>query len=216
MSKNKIGYSFKEEYINTVTHILGLCVSIFGSFFLIANVVTSYQDWRYIFSAIVFSMSLILMYSCSSLYHGVRNDRLKIIFRKFDHCAIYILIAGSYTPFTLTSMYLDSGLFLFIFIWILAFFGIIVEFFLSKYSFFISMILYLVMGWFVLFFWESLSQTLHNNGLILIISGGVFYTLGVIFFIWERIPYNHAIWHVFVLAGSISHYFAVLYCFEIM
>ena len=98
MDKNKFRYSFKEEYINTVTHILGLCVSIFGSFFLITNVVASYQDWNYIFSAIVFSISLILMYSSSSLYHGIRNDRLKANFRKLDRCAIYILIAGSYTP----------------------------------------------------------------------------------------------------------------------
>ena len=214
MNENKSEYLLKEEYINTLTHMIGLYGAILASLFLIINTVINYSEWNYIFSAIIFSVSLILMYSSSSLYHGIKNDKLKSIFRKLDRCAIYILIAGSYTPFTLISMHSDSGLFLFIFIWCLAIIGIVVEFILFKYSFYISMILYPVMGWIVLFFFGSLE--LHTNGIFLIILGGLFYTFGIIFFAWDRIPYNHAIWHVFVLAGSLAHYFAVLYCFEIV
>jgi len=216
MLKNKFGYSFKEEYINTLTHVLGLIISIFGSLFLITYTAINHNEWNYILSTIIFSISLMLMYSSSSLYHGIKNNKLKTIFQKLDRCAIYILIAGSYTPFTLISMYLDSGLFLFIFIWSLAIIGILMELFSFKYSFHISMALYPIMGWFVLFFWGSLSQSLDANGLILIILGGLFYTFGIIFFVWDRFSYNHAIWHVFVLAGSFSHYFAVLYCLEII
>ena len=216
MLENKFRYSFKEEYINTLTHVLGLVISIFGSFFLIVYTLINHNEWNYIFSTIVFSISLVLMYSSSSLYHGIKNNKLKAIFRKLDRCAIYILIAGSYTPFTLISMYLDSGLFLFMFIWFLAIIGILMELYSFKYSFHISMFLYPIMGWFVLFFWGSLSQSLNANGLILIILGGLFYTFGIIFFLWDRFSYNHAIWHIFVLAGSFSHYFAVLYSVEII
>ena len=216
MLKNKFGYSLKEEYINTATHVLGLIISIIGSLFIIINTAINHDEWNYIFSTIIFSISLILMYSSSSLYHGIKNNKLKTIFRKLDRCAIYILIAGSYTPFTLISMYSSSGLFLFVFIWCLAIVGIMIEIFSFKYSFYISMILYPLMGWTVLFFWGSLSQALDMNGLILIILGGLFYSVGIIFFVFENILYNHAIWHCFVLAGSFSHYFAVLYCLEII
>ena len=213
MSKNKFGYSFKEEFANTVTHILGLILSISGSFFLIINTIIQDKASHYIASAIIFSLSLMLMYSSSSLYHGIKNNRLKIFFQKLDHCAIYILIAGSYTPFTLISLHSSSsGLFLFIFIWILATIGVLIEIYSFKYSFQISMGLYLIMGWFVLFFFNTLYEFLHINGLILVVLGGLFYTFGIIFFSWNRIPYNHTIWHIFVLAGSLSHYFAVLYC----
>jgi len=212
--KNKFGYSFKEEFANTLTHSIGLLLSVTGSVFLIINTLMNHSQWNYLLSAILFSISLILLYTTSSLYHAVKNEKLKSFLQKLDHCSIYILIAGSYTPFTLISLYSSSGLYLFLFIWSLAVLGIVIESYSFKYSFHISMALYIIMGWFVLFFFQTLFQTLDVRGLILIIVGGLFYTFGIIFFIWERIPYNHTIWHLFVLGGSISHYFAVLYCME--
>ena len=213
---NKFGYSFKEEFANTLTHGLGLLLSIIGSSIIITNVVINQLDLLHIISVIVFSLSLILMYCLSSLYHGLTDNRLKRLFQKLDHCSIYILIAGSYTPFTLISLYPNPGLFLFIFIWSLAVVGIIIENYPFKYSFPISMALYIIMGWFVLFFFQPLYSSLNFNGLILIVLGGLFYTFGIIFFVWKQIPYNHTIWHLFVLLGSICHYFAVLYCIGII
>ena len=213
---NKFGYSFKEEFANTLTHGLGLLLSIIGSSIIIVNVVIKGLDFLHLLSAIVFSLSLILMYCLSSLYHGLTDNRLKKIFQKLDHCSIYILIAGSYTPFTLISLYPDPGFFLFIFIWSLAAVGIIIENYPFKYSFPISMALYIIMGWFVLFFFQPLYASLNFYGLILIVLGGLFYTFGIVFFVWRQIPYNHTIWHLFVLLGSICHYFAVLYCIGII
>lgn len=213
---NKFGYTFKEEFANTATHAAGLLLSIFGSIIIIINLIIKDSEGLSILAGIIFSISLILMYCTSSLYHAIKDYKLKKLFQKIDHGSIYILIAGSYTPFTLISLYPNPGLFLFIFIWSLAIFGIILEVYNFKYSFQISMVLYIVMGWFVLFFFQALYSSLAINGLILVILGGIFYTIGIIFFVWERIPYNHTIWHLFVLAGSLSHYFAVLYCMKII
>ena len=140
-----------------------------------------------------------LMYSSSALFHGMKNNQLKRIFQKLDHCAIYILIAGSYTPFTLITLSKDSGINLFIFIWILALIGVLIEKFPFKNSFFISMILYIVMGWAVLGYFQPLYNAILINGLILLILGGLFYTFVIIFFAWDHIPFNHSIWHLFVL-----------------
>ena len=213
---NKFGYTFKEEFANTLTHIVGILLSVIGTIIIITNLVVNDSEKNSIIAGVLFSISLILMYCSSSLYHAIRDYRVKKIFQKIDHCSIYILIAGSYTPFTLISLYPNPGLFLFIFIWSLAAFGILVEIYNLKYSFYISMVLYIVMGWFVLFFFQDLYSNLALNGLILVILGGIFYTVGIIFFVWERIPYNHTIWHLFVLAGSLSHYFAILYCMDII
>ena len=116
MKNNKFGYSFKEEFANTVTHMIGLILSIIGSFYIVIQVFINNKEWNYIFSALTFSFSLILMYSLSSIYHAVKNNKLKSLMQKLDHCSIYILIAGSYTPFTLITLYSESGLFLFLLI----------------------------------------------------------------------------------------------------
>ena len=215
MSTNKFGYSFKEELANTITHTFGFFLSLIGGIILIIDSVNLYlydgKDSIYIVSAIIFSISLLLMYASSSFYHGIKNNQIKSILQKLDHCAIFILIAGSYTPFTLITLANDSGISLFIFIWILAAIGILLETFPFKNSFAIAMGLYFVMGWCVLAYFQELQSLMPVNALMLLIGGGLAYTFGIIFFAWKKIPYNHAIWHLFVLAGSISHYFAILY-----
>ena len=215
METNKFGYSFKEELANTVTHSLGFFLSLVGAFFIIFDSVNLYlynqKDLIYIVSASIFSISLLLMYASSSFYHGIKSNKIKAVLQKLDHCAIFILIAGSYTPFTLITLSSSEGFSLFIFIWTLTAVGILLETFPFKNSFAISMILYFLMGWSVLGYFQSLQSLIHINGLILLITGGLFYTFGIIFFAWKRIPYNHAIWHVFVLGGSICHYFSILY-----
>ena len=215
MSTNKFGYSFKEELANTITHTFGFFLSLIGGIILIIDSVNLYlydgKDSIYIVSAIIFSISLLLMYASSSFYHGIKNNQIKSILQKLDHCAIFILIAGSYTPFTLITLANDSGFSLFIFIWILAAIGILLETFPFKNSFAIAMGLYFVMGWCVLAYFQELQSLMPVNALMLLIGGGLAYTFGIIFFAWKKIPYNHAIWHLFVLAGSISHYFAILY-----
>ena len=215
MSTNKFGYSFKEELANTITHTFGFFLSLIGGIILIIDSVNLYlyhgKDSIYIVSAIIFSISLLLMYASSSFYHGIKNNQIKLILQKLDHCAIFILIAGSYTPFTLITLANDSGFSLFIFIWILAAIGILLETFPFKNSFAIAMGLYFVMGWCVLAYFQELQSLMPVNALMLLIGGGLAYTFGIIFFAWKKIPYNHAIWHLFVLAGSISHYFAILY-----
>ena len=204
--KNRFGYTVKEELSNTVTHSIGFILSIIGAIVVIINACLKSGSFTYVVSAVIFGLSLMLMYSSSALFHGIKNNQLKRIFQKLDHCAIYILIAGSYTPFTLITLSENSGINLFIFIWALALIGVLIENFPFKNSFFVSMVLYIVMGWAVLGFFQPLYNIIHINGLNLLILGGLFYTFGIIFFAWYRIPFNHTIWHLFVLGGSICHY----------
>ncbi len=215
MSVNNFGYSVKEELANTITHTFGFFLSLIGSVIVIIESVNLYlygnKDLIYIISAVIFSLSLLLMYASSSFYHGIKNNQIKSLLQKLDHCAIFLLIAGSYTPFTLITLGDHGGISLFIFIWSLTAVGILLESFPFKNSFAISIVLYFLMGWSVLAYFEILYSLININGLILLIGGGLFYTFGIIFFAWKKIPYNHAIWHVFVLAGSISHYFSILY-----
>ena len=208
--KNRFGYTVKEELSNTVTHSIGFVLSIIGAVVVIVNACLKSGSFTYVVSAVIFGLSLMLMYSSSALFHGIKNNQLKRIFQKLDHCAIYILIAGSYTPFTLITLSENSGINLFIFIWTLAFIGVLIEKFPFKNSFFVSMVLYIVMGWAVLGFFQPLYNIIHINGLILLILGGLFYTFGIIFFAWHRIPFNHTIWHLFVLGGSICHYISII------
>ena len=215
MSVNNFGYSVKEELANTITHTFGFFLSLIGSVIVIIESVNLYlygnKDLIYIISAVIFSLSLLLMYASSSFYHGIKNNQIKSLLQKLDHCAIFLLIAGSYTPFTLITLGDHGGISLFIFIWSLTAVGILLESFPFKNSFAISIVLYFLMGWSVLAYFEILYSLININGLILLIGGGLFYTFGIIFFAWKKIPYNHAIWHVFVLAGSIFHYFSILY-----
>lgn len=159
----------------------------------------------------VYGATLVLLYTASTLYHSVRSPRLKRFFRIIDHASIYLLIAGTYTPFTLVNLRGGWGWTLFGLVWGLAALGILFKvFFVGRFSI-ASTAVYLLMGWLVVIAIKPLLTLVPSGGILWLLAGGLAYTAGVVFFAWERMPYNHAVWHVFVLTGSICHYFAVLF-----
>jgi len=204
-------YTPKEEYANMITHGIGMVLSI-AAFFIILNRVLEMGKSRSIIGGLIFAATLLVMYTFSTLYHSVRTARNKRIFRMLDHIAIYLLIAGTYTPFMLVTLKDEVwGNYILWIIWTLAFLGIIYKTTaLGRYKKF-SLFLYLGMGWLVIFAAEPMIKRLPMEGLTLVISGGLSYTLGTIFYRWKKLPFHHAIWHLFVLGGSIFHFFAVFF-----
>lgn len=199
-----------EEIANTITHGIGVGLSIAGLVLLVVRAALYGSVWEVV-SFSIYGSSLILLYLASTLYHGFRSPRLKAILRIFDHAAIYLLIAGTYTPFLLVTLRGPWGWSLFGTIWGLAFLGITFKLvFGPKYEI-LSTVFYLLMGWVVIIAIKPLIAALPFAGLAWLVAGGLAYSVGVIFYAWEKLPYNHAIWHGFVLAGSFFHFFAVLF-----
>lgn len=198
-----------EELANSLTHGLGLILSIAGLVTLLSLAVMRGSAWCIVGCAI-YGSTLLCLYVASTLYHGVRSGRLKRILNICDHSAIYLLIAGTYTPFLLVNLRGGWGWSLFAVIWGLAMAGILLKVWLVKYSSILSTALYLLMGWLVLIAVKPMLLRVPLSGLLWLLAGGVLYTVGVVFYAWKKLPYNHAIWHGFVLAGSACHYFAVL------
>ena len=197
-----------EEVANTVTHGFGLFLSIVGFVFLVIMASVKGDFWH-IASSIVYGLSLVVLYAASTFYHGATSPRLKPILQMVDHCCIYLLIAGSYTPFTLIVLRGSFGYSLFFFAWTFALAGILLKVFFGKRFPVVSVISYLLMGWIGVFAVEPLFAALGFVPIALVVAGGISYSLGVIFFAWKRFQHHHAIWHVFVLAGSIFHYLAI-------
>lgn len=196
-----------EEKLNAWTHGFGALLGIAGLILLI-----SYKehktDWSLI-SVIIYGISIIVLFSTSAIYHSVTNEKRKHYFRIVDHISIYLLIAGTYTPVTLIALNNSLGWPLFWSVWAIAGFGMILKlFFTGKFEVF-STLLYLVMGWLIIFDFGNLSDLIGPNGLILFIAGGALYTIGIIFYAVHKIPYNHVIWHLFVLGGAICHYLMI-------
>lgn len=161
-------------------------------------------------SALVFGIALILMYGASTLYHAILNPKAKAILRQLDHCAIYILIAGTYTPVSLLGIKGEWGWILFGASWSVAFVGIVLKVFYPRRFHRLSLVLYTLLGWMVVIAINPLMQSLDVLELSLLVAGGIVYTVGILFYLWEKLYLNHAIWHFFVLAGSILHFFVVL------
>jgi hemolysin III len=203
-------YSAGEELANSITHGIGVLLSIAGLAVLV-NFSTTRGDAWHIVSCSIYGATLILLYTASTLYHSVPVPRIKGLLRTFDHSAIYLLIAGTYTPFMLVNLRGPWGWSIFGTIWGIAILGII----LKTTSFGrlpgVSLGFYLTMGWIIVIAIKPLLAVLDKGGLELLILGGLAYSAGVIFYIWEKLPYSHAIWHLFVLAGSIFHFFAILF-----
>ena len=199
-----------EELANTVTHGIGLVLSITGLVIMIVLAAMRGSAWRIVGCA-VYGATLVCLYAASTLYHGVASSRLKRALKIFDHCAIYLLIAGTYTPFLLVNLRGAWGWSLFGVIWGLALAGILFKFWFVDHFQILSTTVYLLMGWLAVIAARPLLLLVPTSGLLWLAAGGLFYTAGVVFFAWKRIPYHHVIWHVFVLAGSTCHYFAVLY-----
>ena len=192
-----------------MTHGVGLLLSVAGGPVL---VVLAYLQGSalHAVSAAVYTASLIILYGASTLYHAFQRPRVKAIMRVVDHAAIYALIAGTYTPVTLVSLQGRWGWVLFAVVWALALAGILYKlFFIDRFRWF-SNATYLAMGWLVVVALKPVIAAVSLAGLLWFVAGGLFYTVGIVFFEWERLPYNHAVWHLFVLAGSVCHYIAIL------
>lgn len=198
-----------EELANTITHGFGLLLSIIG--FVVLIVLAGLQsDMLSIIGAGVYGLSLIVLYAASTFYHSTITATRKKKMQIADHCGIYLLIAGSYTPFGLILIKGAFGKNLLITIWAFAIVGIVAKLIMRDRWPAVSVVSYLVMGWIGVVAIQPLLDALGTTAITLIIAGGVAYSLGVIFFAWNRIPHNHAIFHVFILAGSILHYIAVV------
>ncbi len=206
-------YSFKEELANTISHGIGMVASIIGLIFLLMPL-PFYQQTTIEaikFSSLgIYGSSLVLLFMASSLYHGLRSEKLKECFKIIDHCAIYLLIAGSYTPLLLITINNDTAHTVLWIIWSLAIFGIVFKLIFGARFDKLSLLSYLLMGWCSLFIVYELWQNLPPAGFYLLVGGGLIYSLGTIFYCNDNIPYNHAIWHIFVLAGAACHYFMML------
>jgi hemolysin III len=202
-------YSDSEEHLNIWSHALGLLASIVAFPFLLKKAF-SYSDFWEIASFIIYAFSLIILYAASTFYHASKKPMKRRMLNIFDHAAIYVLIAGSYSPFCLVALKSNLGWYMFIAVWVFALTGIVLKLFLTGRFDKISTAMYLLMGWQVLFFIKPLITALTSFGLNLLIAGGIFYTVGAILYSIKKMPYNHATFHVFVLLGSVSH-FIVLY-----
>lgn len=196
-----------EERLNTYSHALGALLGIAGLILLIVKQDNS--PWS-LFSVLLYGVSIIILFSASTLYHAARTERRKHYFRIIDHISIYLLIAGTYTPVLLLLLSDSKGWPLFWTVWGVAAFGVFLKlFFTGRFEVF-STLLYLVMGWLIVFDFSALVDSMDSGGLILLMAGGLAYTVGIVFYAIKRIPFNHVIWHMFVLAGAICHYLMIL------
>lgn len=210
MIKASEHYTLGEEIANSLTHGLGALLSVAGLTLLVVFAAMEAEPMR-IVGVTIFGACLVLMYLASTLYHMMSHPPVKSVFRVIDHCAIYLLIAGTYTPFLLVKIQGAWGWALFGVIWGLAVAGVAWKVASKRDKNYLSTALYVGMGWFVVVALKPAFEHIEMGGLALLLIGGLAYTGGVIFYLWERLPYNHAIWHLFVMAGSITHFFAVLY-----
>ncbi|NOI32127.1 PAQR family membrane homeostasis protein TrhA [Vibrio coralliilyticus] len=202
-------YSVKEEIANTLTHGIGMVLGIVGLVLLLIKAVDHNADALTITSMSIYGGSMIVLFLASTLYHAIPYQKAKRALKTFDHCAIYLLIAGSYTPFLLVSLRTPLATGLMIVIWTIALVGIIMKLaFVYRFKK-LSLVTYLLMGWLSLVVIYQLALNLDVGGLTLLAAGGVIYSLGVIFYVAKRIPFNHAIWHGFVLAGCACHFLAI-------
>ncbi len=203
-------YSRGEEIANSITHAIAAGMSIAALVVLIIAAVSEGTAWH-IVSFSIFGSTLILLYLASTLYHSISLPKAKRILKTLDHCAIFLLIAGTYTPFMLVSLRETVGWTIFGVVWGLAVAGVVLKC-CCVYRFKrLSLAIYLGMGWLCVLIGRDMYATLSGMSLLFLALGGLAYTLGVIFYVWNRLPYNHAIWHLFVIAGSTLHFFSVLY-----
>ncbi len=203
-------HTVREEIANAVTHGIGAVLAVAGLAVLVTLAALRGDPWR-IVSFSIYGTTLVLLYTMSTLYHSFTNPRVKALFRIFDHAAIYLLIAGTYTPLLLVTLRGPLGWTLFAITWACAVAGVLQSvLFLDRFKL-VALAAYIVMGWQIIFAVKPLFAALPPGGIAWLVAGGVFYTGGVAFYAIKRIPANHAIWHGFVLAGSICHFCTMLF-----
>lgn len=202
-------YPRREEVANAITHGIGAMLSLAGLVLLIVFSSLQGTAWHVV-SFTIYGVSMLLLYVCSTLVHSFREGKVKDLFEFFDHSSIYLFIAGTYTPLLLIAVRGPLGWSLFGIVWGIALLGVLFKAFFVKRFLFMSTIFYLIMGWLIIIAWGPLTAAIPQPGIVLIVTGGILYTLGTIFYVWRIFPYHHAIWHLFVLAGSVTHFFAIL------
>lgn len=208
-AKQVRAYSLGEEIANSVIHGLGIGLGVAALVILVAYAALAGDGYK-MASAIVFGVALVLEYTASTLYHSFPQPRVKHIFKILDHAGIYVLIAGSYTPFCLVTLRGPVGWWLFGIVWGLAVIGIATEAFWAYRPRWLSAAVYLGMGWLVVVAIRPVTENLDPAGVWLLVAGGLAYTVGTIFYVLKKVPYMHAVWHVWVLAGSVCHFLAIL------
>ncbi|MCP5069220.1 MAG: hemolysin III family protein [bacterium] len=202
-------YTAREEWVHAISHGVGFVAAVIGLVVLLAA--TSQRGTTSdLVGVAIFGITLTLLYAASTLYHGLPESASKNIMRKLDHIAIYLLISGTYTPFILTKMANSRGWVVLGVVWALAVLGIVLELVRNSSTRRTSLALYIVMGWLAVFTVGPLLETLDLAGVVLLILGGLVYSLGIVFYAWRALPYNHAVWHGFVLGGSALHFAAIV------
>ncbi len=207
--KPVLEYSVAEEIVHALTHGVGVLLSIAGLSWMLYLSIAAADPWRIVASAI-YGATLILLFLASTVYHSMYASRHREIFKLLDHCAIYLLIAGTYTPFLLVAMRSGTGWWLFGTIWALATAGILKKlWFRHRFPRF-ALASYLVMGWLAVAVAPQIADAIGPNGMAWLVAGGISYSVGAIFYVMDRVPFNHAVWHVFVLAGGVCHFLSVV------
>ena len=194
----------EEEFWNALSHGIGALMGFFGLIYLL--ILDAHKSAYSTLSIVFYGVSIILLYTASTIYHILTSVSWKHIFRKIDHISIYFLIAGTYTPVALISLASGNGWIIFWTVWSIAAAGTILKLFFTGRFEILSLLLYLAMGWLIVFDWDNLVIVSSKQGIDLLMLGGGFYTVGILFYAIRKIPFNHFIWHLFVLAGSICHF----------
>lgn len=202
-------FSKGEEIANTVTHGIGILTSIAALVLLIVFAAINGTP-LHLATFIVYGVTMIMLYTASTLLHALPKGKAKNVFEILDHSSIYFFIAGSYTPITLIIMDGALGWTLFGIVWGLAIAGTVFKVFFVKRFILASTLLYVLMGWLAVFGWSDITSTVGTGGIALLVAGGVVYSLGAVFYVWRAFPYHHAVWHLFVLGGTVLHFFFVL------
>ncbi|BFI98438.1 hemolysin III family protein [Priestia sp. Y58] len=198
-----------EEIANAITHGVGAILSIVGLTLLIVLSSLEGTPWHVI-SFTIYGVTMLLLYVSSTLVHSFPEGKVKDLFEIFDHSSIYLFIAGTYTPFLFIAVKGTTGWTLFGIVWGIALAGIVFKAFFVKKFLFISTILYVFMGWMIVFAWDSLTQNIAHQGIVLLVVGGVLYTIGAVFYVWRGFRFHHMIWHMFVLGGTVLHFLAII------
>jgi hemolysin III len=202
-------FSLSEEILHSVTHGIATGLAIVGLTILVVLAVINGNIYQ-IVSFSIFGSTLVLLYLASTLYHGFQNPRLKRKFKIFDHASIYLLIAGTYTPFLLIGLRGTTGWTLLVVVWGIALAGVVYKIFFIERFQVLSVVSYILLGWLCVFVFKEMLVSIPMGGIIWLVVGGLFYMVGVIFYALQKVPYMHVVWHFFVLGGSICHYIAVL------
>ena len=204
---------YNGEKLNSITHLVGAVLSLIGFGALLSIAFQEYH-WRIIVSFTVFGLTLIMLYSMSTLYHSFQSPKLKKVFQELDHVSIYLLIAGTYTPYMLLTLKGNGGLLMLALVWGLAVVGLVIDLLIVKRIEWLQIIIYLAMGWICVFKYSALQAAIPGAGINWLTVGGLAYTIGIIFYVlddFNKLKHAHGIWHLFVLMGSISHFISIAF-----